>query len=314
MPNAPLPTTIGFEAEFETGAEDVMRYLYDNYRELVGSNHLHSYHCDCVHCGNDYLFHGQTDSSCSGEIITSVIRNWQTLKQAALILQEAACEVDAVPGFSSGFHVHIGHPQSSSARRSAFFEIARFESTLIMLASGRFELQRRNNRMLQDSLAYHMQNRRGPWYTGEPSLTYREGRSVGFGYYHALEWVRHQPDQADMKIGLMDLHREQDRHSNLNMRTRFDTWEFRFWNSTRSAWRIEMWCGLSAAFAHPEFVAFLMNTDGVPTQDDGAKRIIAALKHVDMKATAKLVERQVKYTEEVMNGLRILPQEFAVIE
>lgn len=312
-----LQTTIGFEAEFEVGADDVLRELHAAHpgARIVGTPELHRYHCDCETCGNRYLFHGQTDSSCSGEIITRVISEYEDMRSATMMLQQVATDVDATPGMQSGFHVHVGRPGSQDGRRAAFFEVLRYEHALQAIAAGRFDGQRSNNQSLRDLLTYRLREYvRGPWMSREVSEWY-DPNAFGFNYDAALEWVRHHADQASHKEVLFNGHRENDRHSNLNVRTRYDTWEFRFWNSTRSAWRMQMWVGLSSAFTNPQFVAHLMNTDGAPSAkaDRGVGDLVAALDYVGLDTTAELVNRQNAYMDKVRSGDLVVPYEFTTI-
>lgn len=311
-----LRTTVGFEAEFEQGAADVIREMHAQYgRPIVGAAELHRYHCDCDDCGNRYRFRGQHDSSCSGEIITNVMEDWLEMSDAADILQKVATDVDAVPGESSGFHVHVGRPNGSDSRRAAFFEVMRYEPALRALAAGRFSEQRSNNATLQDALMFRMRDTiAGPWATRETSEWYN---TPNFRYDHhaALEWVRHHPEQSIYKNMLLEAHNSNDRHSNLCVHTRFHTWEFRFPNSTRSAWRMKMWVGLSAAFVNPTFTAHLMNTDDIPAkkQDRGVSDLVAALNFVDMSTTAELVQRQHTYMENIRVGRIDVPLDFTTV-
>lgn len=305
-----LPTTIGFECEFDSGADDVIRWLYGTGDGLVGAPRLHRYHCDDSTC-TDYLLHGQTDSSCSGEIISNIISDWDVMVRLTEAIETAAVQVDAVPGMSAGFHVHIGRPERESAlRRNAFFEAIRYEQVLQFLARGRFELQRHNNHTLSEALHPHIYRLNGsPWYNGVTDAWYTD---TNYHQPRAIEWIRHQSHQTEIKERLYAGHRENDRHSNLAIRTRFSTWEFRFWNSTRSAWRMQMFVGLSAAFANAQFVTNLMNTDGIPSDHPSTAidNIIEALSYAEMNTTAELVTRQKDFMDRMDRGVLLVPYEF----
>ena len=101
---------------------------------------------------------------------------------------------------------------------------------------------------------------------------------------------------------LWQAHRGNDRHTNLNVGARRAvTWEFRLWNSTRAAWRMEMYCEMSKAFMDPDFIAVLATLD--PPQR--FRRVSAGLnllaEAADRSGYATLPEhilRQAYYLEE----------------
>ena len=76
------------------------------------------------------------------------------------------------------------------------------------------------------------------------------------GYDISTKRLSEQELDESGRMQLMDMHSGNDRHSNLNIAGggRRPTWEFRLWNSTRSAWRMRMFCGISKAFMDPEFI------------------------------------------------------------
>lgn len=153
--------SFGYEAEFDTGAPDVIRQLHAT--GYAGSAQLHGYHCECDTCSEDYPYHGQTDSSCSGEIISNIRYTSDPIANAEVMaaLEDAACFVDAEPGYRSGFHVHVGrrHLPDSTAHGTfgadAFWQFLRWEPVLINLAAGRFMQQRNgNNLTARDSMTH----------------------------------------------------------------------------------------------------------------------------------------------------------------
>lgn len=241
----PRQTTYGYEAEFDVNATSVIHRLYE--LDLAGADHLHGYHCDCESCWfrNGWAFRGQTDSSCSGEIISDIMgsneeyeqrynssQEWMLMRQLA----DAAVEVDAEPGLRSGFHVHVATFELSSDQLAdSFYQYLRWEPTLTRVASARWAEQRQNNRAVRSESGYDYE-----LIVGEPL----SNRSL----------ANHDLD-SEFRHSMLQQHRRRDRHSNLNVGQRgHPTWEFRLWNSTRAAWRMAMFCDLSKAFMDPLFV------------------------------------------------------------
>ena len=246
----PRETTYGFEAEFDINAQSVMHRLHEV--GLADDDHLHGYHCDCSSCcfRNGYPFRGQTDSSCSGEIISDIFGSaegyplveWDNTgthwSEYGLMVElcRAAVDVDAEPGPNSGLHVHVGKQGLNRVELArSFYEYIRWEPVLMRVAGGRWTNMRDNNDPVREMVSYEYEIN-----IGEP-LTSRS--------------MANHETPPDVRGRLMDRHQGHDRHSNLNIGSRSrPTWEFRLGNSTRSAWRIRMFCELSKAFMDPKFI------------------------------------------------------------
>lgn len=236
----------------------MVRNLYD--RGFMGMPEMHRWHCTCDDCSfySGWLFRAQTDSSCSGEVITSILHHDPEDERfhpdVFDILQDAALETDSEPGMAAGLHVHVGIGHLSARQMDdAFRAFWTHERMLVELARGRFPRTRGGNEMVRDVIDLD----------GWDSV--REARIA---------------------------HQQNDRHNNLNMNTGHDTWEFRLWNSTRSAWRLEMFTRLSVALVDPGVVALMLEDDDCSNLDD-------VLLDAGHERCAELVHRQFTYNREV---------------
>lgn len=211
---------------------------------------------------------------------------WDTATEAMLGLQEAAVEVDAEPGMNAGLHVHVKQPRGNRNKVRAYFAFAAWEPALIDLALGRFDTMRSMNRTVRNDLAGHLLN----------AGTVPSGRGWRDRANDAIDAIvsrLHTGDDWEDVHYYFSLHHSADRHSNLSVNTRFQTWEFRLWNSTRSAWRMEMACRLAVAWADTGFIEALLAHDGERTVDD-LLNVIAAEWQGDDRLAA-LVNRQIAY-------------------
>lgn len=294
-----LPT-FGFELEFDTRASDVVSHLYHSVRheddDVIGSDTLHSYHCGCEYCDFDsgYPLRGQTDSSCSGELISHPMKD---IAQAAPLfeaIQEAAFEVDAEPGLRSGLHVHVGVGDIPDATLARFFyDWLKWEPVFGYIARGRFLILRdfnaSNRRQLRQTLAY-----------------------MGFNTWE---------DCADLsesdKYTLYAESRNCDRHALLSTYTRHGTWEFRIWNSTRTAWRMILSTQLSRIFMTTEFHDVLDDFDPADVQvRDAARDLLTALRLIDndeVIVTANLLERQLDWQEAISDDSTKYVEPFTLV-
>lgn len=304
-------STFGFEHETDSNAPDLVQWLYTNHPQEIGSSELHSYHCDCDTCDSDYTFRAQRDSSCSGEIISTVFNSEHDMDEAInafTLLEEGSIAVDAEPGPSSGFHVHVGLQglarniyEPSQFLANSYFEFVRWENIINQIASGRFRFNRANNTAVQ-TLAHeyltNMPNR--PWSYLEATIyDYRQDRYIQNPDYNpdqeartpaqVLRMASEAEDSDEVKMGLLVQSVEWDRHSNLATRTRHHTWEFRVFNSTRAAWRMELWVRVALAFLDEGFVTALMEQEMMSMAN-----FTHALNEVDGRA-AELCARQVHY-------------------
>lgn len=280
-------TTFGFEAEFDVNAAGVIARLYED--GLAGMPTLHGYHCDCEQCAfsNGMAFRGQTDSSCSGEIISDVMGgcdsdyNAQDMIRA---LSRTAIDVDAEPGLTSAFHVHVGISHLSfQSMADILWQFTRWETVLMRIAGGRWPNQRQNmNNMVQECIEPQFHCETGKRFTTEVLGSYTPSQTL-------LESLLRAQQCAD-------------RHSNLNVSgRRTPTWEFRLWNATRSAWRMEMFCGLSVALTDLDVIQSLgtqeLPDDEVESISAGIDAVAIALDHAGYERISELVLRQAHYLD-----------------
>jgi hypothetical protein len=257
--------SFGYEAEFETGVEALCQELHR--MGYTRQDQLCSYHCSCSYCEfpalgstrRNSIFRLQTDSSCDGEVISRPFLDGDLFLESIQALQIAATEADAEAGPHAGFHVHVDARDfglEEKARRC--WEAKRWEQVLIDLAAGKDHTQRQmNHRMMRFGIS-------GNSIRGCLDIS----RSVLIDNYR--------------------IHEGADRHSNLNINTRFGTWEWRFWNATRSAWRMELYCRVSCAMMEEPLVERLS-----ASEVDGQK-FAELVSCVDTRC-AELIERQQAY-------------------
>ncbi len=314
-----MPTiTFGFECEFEQNAVEVTTNLFARNNDVdvdgpvIGSAELHRYHCECDYCrvipeyngGFVYPFRAQTDSSCSGEIISKVFESMDEAQPYMEILQDAAVEADGTPGYNSGFHVHVMIPRDNPDRSSGltrsqrFFQYLRWESTLALISRGRFESMRSMNTTVCRALTYKFEDM-ASYLPDLPGLSRANLPKLIFEHYDTLtdenekrEWCRQ----------IYRNHRQNDRHTFLNVATRWDTWEFRLFNSTRSAWRMELFCWLSLAFANNGFIDLLAATPTSEILDPNPERLAEILRFTGMGRAADLLAQQIEYQTGIDNG------------
>lgn len=278
-------TTFGFEAEYETNAFAVIERMYA--ADLAGTSSLHSYHCDCEFCefGGGYAFRGQTDSSCSGEVISDIMGPGTEYDHVGLMreLASASVDVDAEPGLRSAFHVHVGiSALGLHDKREALWQFIRWEPVLTRLAGGRWQDQRSGmNTSVRDCTTHAHQS--------------------AVGHPYSVEDFQGDTPSSDTLEFLLQHQMHTDRHSNLNIAARRQpTWEFRLWNSTRSAWRMEMFAGVSVALVDPRVVRALEALH--PPQrrhrpSSGIESIATAIDGAGHHRIAELVTRQADYLD-----------------
>lgn len=250
---------------------------------LVGDGNIHGYHCGCDNCSfslSRYPLRVQRDSTCSGEVISSPFSNWFSGVSVMSALQTAALEVDAEPGMNAGLHVHVDMSDTELQHKAdVVWSFALWEPFLTELAKGRFTYLRGMN----------MPSRR---------------LLRGFRAWFNLDTT---PDYN--RLDAYNAYRVQDRHSNLNVRTNYNTFEFRIWNSTRSAWRMELAARLSVALANRHVATSLIANNprfredpysglvNVIT-DDTVNTFKAALRAGRQGACIDLLDRQLRYIRE----------------
>lgn len=249
--------THGFEFEVWSRAEDVRERLYE--QGLTACDELHGYHCDCDDCRvlpwtdegeyRPYDLHAQTDSSCGGEFISRVLDSFEDTARIAAALTAAVRGGRAEINSHCGLHVHVDAYQRSSVgqRRArsdrfvakvplAYLAVERYLCELIApgSASGKREM---NLTLLQ----------RLRWWIGGDMLTMREMCE----------------DDDERRVELLRNSIAADRHTDLNYSSRNGTWEFRVFNSTAHAWRIELAVRLSVAMVeHADELATTLKLDG----------------------------------------------------
>lgn len=289
--------TFGFEAEFANNVEPLVARLHE--AGFCGTPELHRYHCGCEFCdwGNGYPFRAQTDSSCGGEVITDIQHDVDASVEAMEALQNLAVEVDAEPSLAAGLHVHVGAPAPGTAERAdAFWSYLRWENVLgEVVAPGRWPgIREANRQVLYDLRAINPRN--WDWHEViqgsalmENDAPWRERRGASF----SPSWVETQVGRDPAVMGTVkalveEYARDLDRHSWLNLCTRgYNTFEFRLWNSTRVAWRMEMYVRASLLFMNPEAHGDLLRLSIIP--DEGELLKVAGRHDPDLK---RLLRRQ----------------------
>lgn len=285
-------TTFGFEAEFHDNVAPLMAGLHA--RGLTATDEMHSYHCRCEMCDFETggVFRGQHDSSCGGEVISHVFStdNMDEAVSAMTSLQAVAVDVDAEPSLAAGFHVHIGNAEFGRDRYAladAMWAYLRWEGWLGTVASGRWPEVR----------GFNVSNRSilsgcGAYEAGEAGWGSDEWGESGFTF-NGPDCIQ-QAEEEFSDAGLAQVKRfayhwiggDEERHLWLNLQTRNrKTWEFRLWNSTRVAWRMELFSRLSALFLNKDAAPELLAT----TPNDKAMLSIAGSLDSEL---AGLLERQ----------------------
>ncbi len=278
----------GWEAEFEDGAAYVAQTLFSRNEDLIAMPDLHRWHCECEDCTEwDHPFRGQTDSSCSGELISRPFETMEEARPYMKVLEQVACEVDAVPGLSSGFHVHVdmNWVTDSKLMHEALYEFFRWENVIVRIAAGRFPQIRASNSSLHRML---------------------------YTFDHNSQYVDSKSNSPSFKEEIYQMHYRNDRHSNLSLRTRHGTWEFRVWNSTRSAWRMELWAELSRAFVNEDFLRETAKVK-MPGSDimGSMEALVVCLDSAGLGDAARLLDRQHKFIE--TTNVTPVTHEFTVV-
>lgn len=267
-----MPTyTFGFEAEYQTNVQEIATLMHR--QDLTIDDRLHNYTCDCEGCevikfdydtdesdhdhSDIYHLRIKSDSSCDGELISRIWDdpNDNRVRNLWSAIEKAAIAVDTEPGLSSGFHVHVGRSHLDLEKRGRLVvAMTAWEPVLLDIAAGRWPANRNWNMSLSNLL-----NRT---YTGlvedfgDP-LTHSPITTV-------IDRLRDDSTTAQTKRTVCRTiareHQEIDRHSSMAFSERYATMEFRLWNSTRSAFRMELWCRLSLMLADPVFVDMLIDS------------------------------------------------------
>lgn len=295
--------TWGFESEWEEGAREMLPILHEE--ELIGMTELHSYHCDCEHCSrySPYPLKAQNDSSCSGEIISNVRAGWgMEDKHLVTVLQDAAIEADATPGYSAGFHVHVGADMLSEGQKALLvWEWLKWERPMSLLASGCFQSMRGFNEPLCGRLDYLFHRNywieTAPFYGDSFFVSVERDQPPHALVRKRLRWMEENTTRRNLKefrAQVLGWTYDIDRHSSLATRTRYGTFEFRLWNSTRSAWRMELFILASQAWMDPRVVSALSQVD-MAENDHQNIGLFAEVLNAHHSRAAELVTRQLAY-------------------
>lgn len=287
-----MSNTFGLEAEFESNVESLVARLHRD--GLTYDSTLHGYHCRCEEAcdfDNGFVFRGQTDSSCGGEVISHVFRTeaWDEARDAMLRLQEAAVEVDAEPSLRAGFHVHVGNRPIRLHQTDTLWAYLRWEAVLgEVAAAGRFEAVRPfNHRLTSELCDIYLEGLCDDFEHAPFSLNRSTGAWTQEFRPDVLAEVCDDPHLINaVKQATLEFVMEGDRHGWVNLATRgHRTWEFRLWNATRSAWRMEMFARLSLLMVNPGALNELL------TATPSAERLVTLAGHYD-EDLAALLERQ----------------------
>lgn len=255
-----------------------------------GMTEMHRYHCECMDCelSSGYPLRSQTDSSCGGEIISGIFENIADALGVFEALQAAAIDADAEPGYNAGFHVHVRNGALRHRDRVAMlWQWLRWEPTMNVIAQGVFSEVRSFNPPMRDRLRYYRDDH---FTVCEAGLS----RANWLDLFRATEeWDTEALESLtdDLFMWSQDV----DRHSTICTNTRFGTFEFRLWNSTRSAWRMELFCRMSIAWMDPMFHDLLADLPLSRIRTDNIATIMQMLDVYDTRL-AELVDRQVTYT------------------
>lgn len=302
--------TFGFEAEFGYGVERLAARM--NTLGYCGDDHMHNYTCDCDTCAISHydswsgewdMFHPDVyplrfkhDSSCGGEAISRVYTSpdEDDVQQLFGTIERESVALDVEPSLSAGFHVHVGRDHLRRQNIGMLtLAMCMWEPALLSISSGRWSTNRGWNATLVNLLNDTLND---------------VARTYGSANY-CLSSIRRMldddamsnTDTRDMFNTLARAHASCDRHSSVAISDRHPTVEFRLWNSTRSAWRMELWCRLSLMLAAPTFANALIlgyDPDDSRASNMDAFRDIAATwasANGHASRTIDLLDRQIAY-------------------
>lgn len=253
---SPSARSFGFEAEYASGADLMSELLYE--AGMLGAREQHGYHCDCEHCLVDGTFNvidpdtgdyaidpetgrrktrpawplrHQRDSTADGEFITRVLRDWDEAAEIVAALTTAAQDADATTSNRCGLHVHVGSGDTAEEVAAGMSR-----SRIVPLAYLAFE------RYFTEIVAPGASIRKRDM---NSTLMQALRNYVADNFGGNMRWQDIGRGQAmDILLGTIG----RDRHVDLNWSRRHQTWEFRVFNATNAAWRIELACRLSVAF------------------------------------------------------------------
>mgnify|MGYP000717927574 CR=1 FL=1 len=292
MPNG---LGVGFELEVSSGADaslDILR----NSRPLPGvagtmHSRFHQYHCECDECEydrKDVLFGAQQDCTADGEFISKIFtygskRMYASFDSLQTALVDGAAGVDG----AVGNHVHVRRPQD---RRQVPTDVKlgrlflRYQDELENFAAASFERVRRSGCTVKaDNIYQGDLDDLKPWRFARQMV--RNARiNPRPAYYSQAEWDLHQQHVARRPVSALN---EIVGGSYLRYGASGQTYEFRLWNSTKSAWRMALHVGLSVGMTRAAMYG--------PDDLDLSGSVIDTLKPWLDKATMENVTRQIDY-------------------
>lgn len=300
--------TFGFEAEYQTNVQEIAYIMHEKGHTL--DTYLHNYTCDCEGCevthydsvADEYIYDSpdiyrlriKNDSSCGGELISKVWDNPDDnrVRQLWSDIEQAAVNVDTEPGLSAGFHVHVGRSHLDlKARGELVLAIAAWEQVLLRMAAGRWPTNRGWNTQL-DSTMYQT-------FCGLAEDLQAEWRADLSHAGRIIKELRIDDQESSrVRTAYRTIAREHqciDRHTSMSFSERLPTMEFRLWNSTRSAWRMELWCRLSLLMADPSFVNLMIQKWEPTATIDEFVELIAEHGDIGHAKTYYLAHRQLTY-------------------
>jgi len=234
LPEGPLSRTFGFELEVAGGANEVARRLRSAGLSLSGDQH--GWHCHCCECNESFGEQGnwlkvQTDSSCGGEVISSILK-WSNQGTTAVAepnptylihsLTDILIDLDTPIDQRCGLHVHVGARDLSDRQLGRLYELVHHhEAILYRLACGRAE----RHRGYDNNFNYCR-----PMSAFDNPVEAKELAAIKSAQ------VKASPIAYNKYIA-----------ANLMPVETLGTVEFRLWESTRSARRLEFYAKLSVA-------------------------------------------------------------------
>jgi hypothetical protein len=242
----PSARRFGYELEYASGVRNIIPIL--RAEGFMRTSEPHDYHCTCGDCQFDgtaetfdsdedrYVLTGpadlrcQRDSTADGEFITRILDDWNDMRRMTVALTAAASEVGATTSARCGLHVHVdtgltylneGRNNRQRIVPAAYLAFERYFTEIV--APGSSVRKRDMNSTLMEATRSY----------------------VSDAYGNATTWMDMGRGQVD---DLLMQAITRDRHVDLNWSRRHNTWEFRVFNATNAAWRIELACRMAVAF------------------------------------------------------------------
>lgn len=259
----PSARKFGYELEYASGVNSMLPELHD--RGMLGMARPHDYHCSCQDCayvptnvevqaddGSGWMMQlieprdlrCQRDSTADGEFITRPLDDWAEMQSITADLTEVARDRGATTSARCGLHVHVdSQPGDDDAERqrkiipAIYLAFERYFTEIV--APGASVRKRDMNSTLMESARNYVAD--------------------AYGRHNNTAWMDMSRAQIeDLLLAAIG----RDRHVDLNWSRRNSTWEFRVFNATNAAWRIELACRMSVAFieAAPQLRSLVEST------------------------------------------------------